>query len=185
MFPLYVALITGLLTIALVFFVFAQAAVLRSGGQSAADAAALAATTEARDRLYERFLDAIEDEGEDEEALDDILSGEDFETGSACGAAASLAARNDAAVDSCDVHQTGYLVDVTTTDTLGDTVIPGTGGSRAAATGRAVIEGLCRTTTKEADRIELECEERRWEFDPGNEDERPEARDLFRVYLED
>ncbi|TDC21085.1 hypothetical protein E1265_18950 [Streptomyces sp. 8K308] len=173
------------MTIALVFFVFAQAAVLRSGGQSGADAAALAATTEARDQLYERFLDAIEDEGEDEDALDEILSGMDFETGSACGAADRLATRNDATVGSCDPHETGYLVTVTTTDTLGDTVIPGTDGSRATARGRAVIEGLCRTTTKEADRIELDCEERRWEFDPGNEDELPEARDLYRVYLED
>jgi hypothetical protein len=47
-------MVSGLLLIALIFFVFAQAAFTRSGGQSAADAAALAAVREARDQLYDR-----------------------------------------------------------------------------------------------------------------------------------
>ena len=48
MFPLYIWLVTGLLLLALTFFVFAQAAVVRSGAQSAADAAALAAASPRR-----------------------------------------------------------------------------------------------------------------------------------------
>jgi Flp pilus assembly protein TadG len=91
-------MVTGLLLLAFVFFVFAQAATTRSDAQSAADAAALAAAHEARDHLYDRFLDDLGGDGE----LDDILAGEEFPTESACDEAAPrLAARNNADMASC------------------------------------------------------------------------------------
>ncbi len=183
-------MVTGLLLVAFTFFVFARAAVLRGGGQSAADAAALAATQEARDDLYERFLDAIGEDADEDADLDDILAGEDFgsQVPSACGEAAPrLASSNDASIDDCGIARggTGYTVRIRTTGTVGDTVIPGTEAQHGFAGATAVLEGLCEATTEEPDRVELECEERDWSFDPADEEDLPEARDLFRVYLED
>ncbi|ONK11794.1 hypothetical protein [Streptomyces sp. MP131-18] len=179
-------MVTGLLLVAFTFFVFARAAVLRGGGQSAADAAALAATQEARDDLYERFLDAIGEDADEDADLEDILAGEDLPP--ACGPSASrLASRNAAGVDDCGLAQggTGYTVRVRTTETVGDTVIPGTEAQHGFAGATAVLEGLCEVTTEESDRVELECEEEDWSFDPADDEDLPEARDLFRVYLED
>ncbi|ARQ68859.1 hypothetical protein [Streptomyces marincola] len=181
-------MVTGLLLVAFMFFVFARAAVLRNGGQSAADAAALAATHEARDRLYERFLDAIGEDADEDADLEDILDGDDFEVGSACGEAAPrLASSNDAGIESCGVAsgRAGYTVRVATTETVGDTVIPGTESQRAYAGATAVLEGLCQVASEEPDLVELECEDGDWSFDPADEEELPEARDLFRVSLED
>jgi hypothetical protein len=183
-FPLYIWMVTGLLVIALAFFVFAQAAVIRNGGQSAADAAALAAATEARDGLYDDFLDAIDGDGD----LGDVLTGEDFETAAACeDAAPELAASNDADVTSCDAdaERTGYIVGVITRDTLGDTVIPGTESQAANAEATAVIRALCEVENEGGGEIELSCEDEDLSFDPDDEDELPEARELFQVHLAD
>ena len=181
-------MVSGLLLIALIFFVFAQAAYTRSGGQSAADAAALAAVREARDQLYDRFLDAVDAaDAIDDGDLRDILDGEDYQTPSACDAAAELADRNDSGVTSCtpDQARTGYRVAVETRRTVGDSVIPGTENSTARASATAVIRSLCQLDSAGEDRIELECEDRDWDFDPADEDQLPEARDLFRIHLED
>lgn len=175
---------TGLLLLAFTFFVFAQAAVVRSGAQSAADAAALAAAQEARDQMFENLLGAA-----DEEDAEDALEGID-ETGSACEEAARLAARNDAEVTSCQAADVGreYTVDVVSTDTVGDSVIPGTEEQTARTQATAVIGALCDDAEEDGDRIELSCEDRDWTIDPDDEDsgdDVPEARDLFEVYLED
>ncbi|MDT0320975.1 hypothetical protein [Streptomyces millisiae] len=188
MFPLYIWMVTGLLTAALIFFVFAQAALTRGSGQSAADAAALAAAQEARDLLYDDFLGGIGEDGDEDIDLGDILDGLDLPDGPPCDAAARLADRNDANVDDCGRSEAGdgYRVVVETRDTVGDSLIPGTEDLTATAEATAVIRGQCELTTEEDDRIELRCDEDRdWSFDPGDEAGRPEARDLFRVYLED
>jgi hypothetical protein len=175
-------MVSGLLLIALIFFVFAQAAFTRSGGQSAADAAALAAVREARDQLYDDFLDAIDGDGD----LGEILDGEDYQTSAACDAAAELADRNDADVTSCaEDGPRGYRVGIRTRDTVGQSVIPGTENETAVASATAVIHSLCEVDSEEEDRIELDCEDRDWDFDPGDQDELPEARDLFKIHLED
>ncbi|WP_103504810.1 hypothetical protein [Streptomyces sp. SM14] len=203
-------MVSGLLLIALTFFVFAQAAFTRSGGQSAADAAALAAAREARDSLHDRFLEAA-DAGDAD--LGDLLDGLDFRTAAACTAAAELAGSNNATVVSCEPagSRPGYRVTVETLDTVGESVIPGTENATATATAVAVIENLCRLENVEEDDegddggdddagedggddgddaelprwIELGCEDRDWGFDPAEEDELPEPRDLFRIHLED
>ncbi|TDC75116.1 hypothetical protein E1283_13500 [Streptomyces hainanensis] len=182
------------------FFVFAQAALTRSSGQSAADAAALAAAQEARDLLYDDFLDGIgEDAGEDVD-LGGILDGLDLPDGPPCAAAQRLADRNDADVTDCAPLSDRYLVVVETRGTVGDSLIPGTESETASAEATAVIRGLCELTEDEGqdeddggdeeqdedDRVDLRCDEDRdWSFDPGDDGGRPEARDLFRVYLED
>lgn len=176
-----------MLLVALTVFVFAQAAVTRSGGQSAADAAALAATREARDALYDDFLDFTGDE-DDEGDLEDIVAGEDFGVGSACAEAVRLAAANGADVEACDPDREnrGYTVTVETRDTVGASVIPGTEDMTASATATAVLDGRCEVTGEEDDLIELRCGDgEEWSFDPGDEDDMPEARDLFDVYLDD
>lgn len=180
-------MVSGLLLIAFGFFVFARAAVLRGSGQSAADAAALAAAQEARDHLFDDFLEALEDH-EDEEELNDTLAAEDFAVGSACGEAAPrLAGQNNADVVSCtaDEERRGYTVAIVTRDTVGDSVIPGTEDQQASLAATAVIHGLCEAESASATRVELSCEDQDWSFDPGDEDNIPEARDLFRVYLDD
>lgn len=176
-------MVSGLLLIALIFFVFAQAAFTRSGGQSAADAAALAAAKEGRERLYDRFLDAIDGDGD----LEEILAGEGYRTGAACDAAAELAARNSADVTSCadTGARAGYRVAVRTRDSVGESVIPGTENQTAQASATAVITGLCRVDSEDEDRIELYCDEERWDFDPGDDTQLPESRDLFKIHLED
>ncbi|MCU4746955.1 MULTISPECIES: pilus assembly protein TadG-related protein [unclassified Streptomyces] len=176
-FPLYIWVITTVLAVALIFFVFAQAAVVRSAGQSAADAAALAAAQEARDRLLEGGGD-----------WGDILAGDGFAVGSACAEAGRLAARNDASVVSCEADRArvGYTVVVATGRTVGESLIPGTENQTAEARATAVIRGLCDVATDEDDLVELRCEEdQRWSFDPEDEETWPDARDLFRVYLDE
>ncbi|GAA1905180.1 pilus assembly protein TadG-related protein [Streptomyces sodiiphilus] len=177
-------MVSGLLLIAFLFFVFAQAAFTRSGAQSAADAAALAAAHEARDRLHERFVEALEGE----ENLDEVLDARDFAVVTACSEAAPrLAGRNNADVISCTPvgERTGYTVGVETRYTVGRSVLPGTETQTAQAQATAVLEPLCEATTEEDDHIELSCEEGDWTFAPDDEDARPEPRDLFQVHLED
>ncbi|UED84404.1 hypothetical protein K4G22_09465 [Streptomyces profundus] len=179
-------MITGLLTLALLFFVFAQAAVTRSSAQSAADAAALAAAGESRDQLFDEFLDGLDDEDVD---LGDILDGDGPRTDAPCRQAAPrLAERNGAEVVSCEAGdmELSYTVRVRTLEPVGDSLIPATENEHAEASATAVIRGLCVLTSDEDDRVEFSCEEDRdWSFDPGDEDALPEARDMFRVFLED
>ncbi|MDT0310361.1 pilus assembly protein TadG-related protein [Streptomyces sp. DSM 44917] len=183
--PLYVWMVSSLLVVALIFFVFAQAAVTRSSGQSAADAAALAAAREARDHLFDEFLSAIEDE----EDIGDILDGDDFWTEAACEEAApALAARNDARVIECGraAEDNGVTVRVETRGTVGESPIPGTEDWRARAEATALIRGRCESTSEEAGRVELSCEEGEdLSFDPDDEGALPDARDLFHIYLAD
>lgn len=176
-------MVSGLLFVSFAFFVFAQAAFTRSGAQSAADAAALAAAQESRDELYERFLDALDDGG----GLEEILAGRGFEATSACTEAARLAGQNGADVTSCvsAAERLGFLVGVVSRNSVGESVIPGTESQKGSAQAAAVIQPLCEATTQDDDRIDLRCEDTDWSFDPGDEENIPEARDLFQVSLED
>ncbi|WP_394813826.1 pilus assembly protein TadG-related protein [Streptomyces litchfieldiae] len=180
-------MVSGLLAVAFVCFAFAQAAVTRSAAQSAADAAALAAAGEARDHLFDGFLGVVGGEGEED--LGHILGGEDFYVPAACDEAAPrLADRNGADVVDCfpDDEGLGITVIVETRETMGDSMIPGTEDEKARAEATAVIRGLCELTTEEDERVELDCDEAPdWDFDPEDEEDLPDARDLFQVYLED
>ncbi|UUS34907.1 MULTISPECIES: pilus assembly protein TadG-related protein [Streptomyces] len=135
--PLYVFMVASLLFLALAFFAVGQAGATRNGAQSAADAAALAAAKESRDRYRLGGLDgdALGD------LFDGVLVGED-----GCGASHAYAARNGAAVEGCAPlgdGRWGFTVTVRSAKPVGDTILPGTEGQHAVATATAVVTPLC------------------------------------------
>ncbi|MFE7512024.1 pilus assembly protein TadG-related protein [Streptomyces sp. NPDC057540] len=197
-FPVYIAVIAGLLFLAFAYFLVGQAASTRNGAQTAADAAALAAAQDARDQLRAGWTEVILDPVQ----WDEFLRGEAYREGPACRQAAEFAARNEAALDSCGPLATGergFSVTVTTT---------GKESSHAKATAEAVVEPRCTfdppeptedpsgpspdpsesTDPTEPDDEEpvvgLDCGDGPWVIDPDNP-RLPAAVDLFRVRLSD
>ncbi|MER6448538.1 pilus assembly protein TadG-related protein [Streptomyces venezuelae] len=140
-FPIYVVVVAGLLFAALAFFAIGQSSVRRSDAQGAADAAALAAGREARDRVL-LGLDLAALKPADWQK---IANGDFFEAGGACAAAETFAAKNDAKATGCDASRVPrFTVTVETNGTVGDSVIPGTGSMHATAAATALIEPRCQ-----------------------------------------
>lgn len=141
--PLYIAAVTGLLFIALVFFAFGEADVQRNGAQTAADAAALAAAKESRSLL--------------EPELKANLTNPDFfasvfnapflgSFGNACGKASEFAGANEASDVQCrqlSDGRWGYEVRLKSNKGMSTNVVPGTEGKRAEAEAVAVVEPRC------------------------------------------
>ncbi|MFD9240736.1 pilus assembly protein TadG-related protein [Streptomyces sp. NPDC059556] len=209
-FPAYVAAIAGVLFLAFVYFAVGQAATTRNGAQTAADAAALAAAQDARDQLRDRWLRVVLTPDQ----WDPFLRGEEYSVGQACERAASFAARNEAefsAEGGCVPLASGdhgFRVTVSTTGTVGRSIVPGTESRHAVASAEAVLEPLCRfdppapppdppsdppsepTETpppddeEEADEpiVGLTCDGTEWEIDP-DAPTLPDASDLFTVRL--
>ncbi|WP_404957015.1 pilus assembly protein TadG-related protein [Streptomyces sp. 147326] len=139
-FPIYVVVVAGLLFAALAFFVIGQASVTRSNAQGAADAAALAAGREARDRVL-IGLDLAALKPADWQK---IVDGDFFKADQACVAAEAFAAKNDAKATGCDASLLPKLtVTVKTNGTVGESVIPETGSMHGTATATALIEPKC------------------------------------------
>ncbi|WP_431042493.1 pilus assembly protein TadG-related protein [Streptomyces sp. P1-3] len=141
-FPIYITAVAGLLFLALVFFAVGQAGAARNGGQTAADAAALAAAQNYRDQLRTRLIESIGSGGRD---WSDILGGRGVRADGACDDARWFAGRNDAEVTAC---RPGYLpasftVTIRTRHTVGKSVIPGTERKHATAKAKAVVEPRC------------------------------------------
>ncbi|MFI0823423.1 pilus assembly protein TadG-related protein [Streptomyces roseolus] len=132
-------MIAGLLFLAFVYFAVGQAAVLRNGAQTAADAAALAAAHNARDQLREGWLGVIDDPAQWQQ----FVTGDRYDTEAACQGAEAFAARNDAEVENCSPMRFGFKVTVRSTGTVGDSLVPGTEAQRAEAIASAVIEPQC------------------------------------------
>ncbi|WP_405756498.1 pilus assembly protein TadG-related protein [Streptomyces sp. NBC_00073] len=137
-FPIYVVAVVGLLFAALAFFVVGQAGVTRSNAQGAADAAALAAAGDARDDAF-LGLDLLSLQPSDWVKLvdGDLLAGN-----GACGKADEFAALNDATAE-CVAAIPVVTVTVTTNGTVGKSVVPGTEGTHARATAKAIIKPRC------------------------------------------
>lgn len=183
--PLYVMAVAGLLFLGFAFFTFAQAATVRNGAQSAADAAALAAAQESREDLLKGFLDAVEND----EDWGEWLDGKDWRSSSACDEAGAFAGRNDSDVVACgeaDGGRRGYTVQVRTRYAVGRSVVPGVEGKTATADATAVVEPRCEFDEDAVgeEPIEFTCDGRDWSIDPDDDDP-PEGFDLFAVYLED
>ncbi|EGX56785.1 secreted protein [Streptomyces zinciresistens K42] len=182
--------VAGLLFLAFAYLAVGQAAANRNGAQTAADAAALAAAQETRDRLAGDWLAVLRDPAK----WEDILVG-DTAVFDGCPRAGDLAARNDATVLSCGpAGLLGYKVDVETNKTVGDSVVPGTESIRSSASATAVIDALCTFDPPREDAgageeplplPQLTCDDVTWNPDPGDPTTLPEAKDLFDVHLSD
>lgn len=177
-------MIVGLLFLAFAFFAVAQAGAVRNGGQSAADAAALAAAQDDRDQLFEGFLDALDDEA----VWQDWLDGLGDIAGDGCGEADHLAGQNRSDVLSCDQTtregDDGYTVGVETRFDTGKTFVPGTDNKKAKATATAVIKPLCDFDEDAAgDEIEITCDGEDFTIDPDDIDIDLKPSDLFAVVL--
>ncbi|WP_432250855.1 pilus assembly protein TadG-related protein [Streptomyces sanyensis] len=210
--PVYLAMVAGLLFLALAFFAVGQAGATHNEAQSAADAAALGAAQESRDLLRDDLLAGLLDPV----FLDDVFNGEFPGADDGCTAAHYFAARNGADVGACrwiTDGRWGFTVDVTTQEGMGDSILPGTENERATARATAVVESRCVFEPADnesppadeepvpADDGEdpppgegdenaapqpsgaLVCDAETWVIDPEDTDPLPEMTDLFRVRL--
>ncbi|MFE5792890.1 pilus assembly protein TadG-related protein [Streptomyces sp. NPDC056503] len=204
-FPAYIAVIAGLLFLALVYFAVGQAAVVRNGAQTAADAAALAAAQDARDQLREGWLEVIGDPSKWQPFVDGVVV---IDVPLACQNASRLAVSNDAVVDDCQSVDFGFRVTVHTNDTVGESIVPDVASREARATAAAVLEPRCSfdppeppqeseppqdseppsTPPEESEEQEAEpivglvCDGDPFEIDP-DDPVLPGAGDIFRVRL--
>ncbi|MFD7836051.1 pilus assembly protein TadG-related protein [Streptomyces sp. NPDC059761] len=137
-FPIYIVVVAGLLFAALAFFAVGMAGATRSNAQGAADAGALAAAREARDSVF-LGLDLLSLKPTDWEK---IVNGDLLNGAGACGKAIDFAALNDADAE-CEPALPKFTVSVTTKGTVGDSVVPGTSGTKGKAKATALIEPRC------------------------------------------
>lgn len=79
-----------------------------------------------------------------------LLEGGLLDADGACGAARDFAAKNDATAD-CEPDLPRFTVEVTTTGTVGDSVVPGASGQHGTANATAVIEPRCQLGTAVAE----------------------------------
>ncbi|MET8568503.1 pilus assembly protein TadG-related protein [Streptomyces sp. NPDC004783] len=184
-FPIYITVVGGLLLLALAYFAVGQAAATRSEAQTAADAAALAAALETRDRLADEWLANMQEP----DVWQDIFDGQ-APVPDACWRAHQLAASNDASVDCQPDGLLGYTVVAETNDTVGDTIVPGTESQKATETATAVIEARCSFKPPAEDADEdvlpaLSCKGEDWDLDPEDLSDLPKPEDLFDVHLAD
>ncbi|MFF0472534.1 pilus assembly protein TadG-related protein [Streptomyces sp. NPDC004284] len=193
-FPVYIAVIAGLLFLAFAYFLVGQAALTRNSAQTAADAAALAAAQDAREQLRDGWIEVILDPGQ----WNRFLQGEVDTGDSPCQQAEEFAARNEASLagdNGCVPLATGehgFKVTVRTT---------GRESYRATASAEAVIESRCsfdppvppespspspgegeEEPDDEDPEVDLMCGGEPWVIDMENPS-LPSAADLFRVRL--
>ncbi|MBT2395791.1 hypothetical protein [Streptomyces sp. ISL-100] len=189
---MYVVVVGGLLFLAFAYFAFAQAAAARNGGQSAADAAALAAAQDVRDELSDGFFEHL---GDPEAWPQWLMAEGNFAGAGYNAAAAQLADENDSkllgSVELTEVNNyPAFTARIETLFTVGDSVIPDTENTHAKADATAVIEPRCEITpdSDPSKVIEIDCEgSGRWKIDPKTPIDElvdlPMAHDLFSVHL--
>jgi hypothetical protein len=202
---LYAAVMAGLLFLALAFFTAAQAGAVRNGGQSAADAAALAAAQDDRDQLVRGLLDDLGHSDSDSHGTGDSHGGEwrDWLRGrgtydpAGCGPAADFAGRNHADLRSCRpiTHDgdDGYAVRVETRNDTGHTLVPGASHRHAYASATAVLRPRCTPDDDEGDgengggAVRLSCHGEEVTLDPHGHPDDPDLdpSDLFTAVLVD
>ncbi|GAA4783426.1 pilus assembly protein TadG-related protein [Streptomyces ziwulingensis] len=193
--PIYVVVVGGLLFLAFAYLAVGQAAANRSDTQTAADAAALAVALEDRDVLAAGWLENVLDPAE----WQDYLDGNALVGGPACGRASRLAARNEADLGQCySPEPLRYMVEVTSREPVGDTIVPGTESRHSTASATAVIEPRCTFDEPGEEAQEevpeeaaeetlpaLVCGDEEWELDPEDLSDLPGPEDLFDVHLAD
>ncbi|MEU7282576.1 pilus assembly protein TadG-related protein [Streptomyces sp. NPDC045431] len=197
--PLYITAVAGLLFLALVFFAFGQADVTRNGTQSAAEAAALAAAKESRDRFADDFLMSILDP----DYLEAVFNGDVIGTANGCQAAGRYAVQNKAEMQEChwvSGGRWGFTVKVQSQDSMGTSIVEGTDNKHAVTQATALVEPRCAfERNDQGDKPddgdvgegaaqpvspgELVCDGGTWDIDPENLKLLPDIADLFTVRL--
>nr|WP_328750199.1 pilus assembly protein TadG-related protein [Streptomyces sp. NBC_00285] len=180
--------VAGLLFLAFAYLAVGQAAANRNGAQTAADAAALAAALDTRDKLTDEWVQNVLDPTKWKDIFNGV--GTVFD---GCARASQLAAQNDATVLSCGATQglyPGYAVDAKTNKAIGDSIVPGVEGKQSIQSATAVIEPACEFKLPGADADadvlpELTCEDGNWTLDPSDLTDLPGPEDLFDVHLAD
>jgi hypothetical protein len=178
--------VAGLLFLALAYLAVGQASVNRSGAQTAADAAALAAAQNTRDQLTGAWVKVLLDPTKWQDILDGKAGIDD--PGAPCGRAQVLAAQNDARLSACSSPELlKYRADVETNKSVGRSVVPGTENFKSTAHAIAEIEPLCNKLpdvgAKGADPPELTCKGKVWHPKPDDPAGLPKPEDLFDVHL--
>jgi hypothetical protein len=176
--------VAGLLFLALAYLAVGQASVNRSGAQTAADAAALAAAQGTRDQLAGLWVDDLRDPTK-WQAIFRGDGGVNF-----CWRADQLGAQNDATVHCAPDGPLSYVVDATAIKSVGDSIVPGTENVHARAHATAVIEPLCTFTLPSGggghDTLpQLTCRDKVWDLKPDDTTGLPKPEDLFDVHLAD
>ncbi|WP_406122642.1 pilus assembly protein TadG-related protein [Streptomyces sp. NBC_00989] len=191
-FPIYITVVAGLLFLAFAYVAVGQAAVNRSGAQTAADAAALAAAQDTRDQLAGKWVENVLDPTKWQEIFDGKVAG----LVDSCGRAGQLAGQNDAHVPGAGCQwepglPPGYEVAVESDEPVGDSIVPGTESTYSKAHATAVIEPLCTFQLPGAgagDDVlpKLTCKNNKdWDLDPTDLTDLPGPEDLFDVHLAD
>ncbi|MET8111960.1 pilus assembly protein TadG-related protein [Streptomyces prasinus] len=187
-FPIYLTVVGGLLFLAFAYLAVGQAAANRNGAQTAADAAALAAAQDRRDQLTGAWVEDLLDPTEWQAIFNGSAEGLD----DSCWRAQQLAARNNASVQCEQEGLLGYTVEAETTDTVGDSIVPGTESMKSQETATAVIDPRCTFDPLGEGAPEdvlplLTCKGgEEWELDPkGPVELLPQPEDLFDVHLAD
>ncbi|WP_405524753.1 pilus assembly protein TadG-related protein [Streptomyces canus] len=186
-FPIYIMVVAGLLFLAFAYLAVGQAAANRNGAQTAADAAALAAALDTRDKLTDKWVENVLDPKKWQDIFNGV--GVDFD---GCARADQLAAQNDATPLYCQSIPglpPGYNVEVRTNKTVGDSIVPGVEGKQSTEVATAVIEPVCEFELPgedaDADVLpKLTCEDGVvWTLDPDDLTDLPGPEDLFDVHL--
>ncbi|MET9367023.1 pilus assembly protein TadG-related protein [Streptomyces griseoflavus] len=183
-FPIYITVVGGLLFLAFAYFAVGQAAANRNDAQTAADAAALAAAQDRREKLADALMKSINDPT----AWAEIFAGYVPGIGPSCWRSYQLAAQNDATVLSCTPDgPLGFTVEVVTNGTVGESIVPGTENERSRERATAVIEPRCVVKLPVGDALPLlTCAGTEWELAPKTPEELlPKPEDLFDVHLAD
>ncbi|WP_067042038.1 pilus assembly protein TadG-related protein [Streptomyces sp. FXJ1.172] len=188
-FPIYITVVAGLLFLALAYLAVGQASVNRSGAQTAADAAALAAAQNARDQLAGAWVKVLLDPTKWQLILEGKAGIDNPDA--PCGRAEQLATQNDAQLSGCFPELRKYRADVETNKSVGRSVVPGTENVRSKAHAVAEIEPLCTfkppgVGAKGADLPQLTCRDNKvWQPKPDDPTGLPKPEDLFDVHLAD
>ncbi|MDF3298137.1 pilus assembly protein TadG-related protein [Streptomyces tropicalis] len=186
-FPIYITVVAGLLFLAFAYLAVGQTAVNRNGAETAADAAALAAAQDTRDKLAGEWVRDVLDPTK----WQDVFSGKGAVL-DGCWRAYQLAAQNDAhmAGSACGPQSwpLGYRVEVETNRPVGDSVVPATSHTRSRAEAVAVIEPRCMFDLPvgqggKGTLPQLNCKGRTWHLNPDDLTDLPGPEDLFDVHL--
>ncbi|AOR37106.1 hypothetical protein BFF78_16005 [Streptomyces fodineus] len=184
-FPIYITVVAGLLFLALAYLAVGQAAVNRSGAQTAADSAALAGAQNERDQLTAQWVKVLVDPTKWEDIFEGKVTFAD-----PCLRARQLATQNDAALNYCPVPGMKYHVDVQTNASVGRSVVPGSEHFQSKASATAVIERLCTFNPSDGKAAgkkalpQLTCKDHRtWDLNPDDLTDLPKPQDLFDVHL--